>query len=160
MQNQPGKLQFQFTRDEVLAADLARFNLVFGLLAQEADYGARPEMCGLCGAVSLSFDPDMAREGSAPLGHPGFSAFAKKLIETMPSLGFFLGLRDNTLMFLVMGSLSTADPASTEFPDRVELLVNTAIRWCEAADMRYDECVARGAEVQAYMDRAKRIPLA
>jgi hypothetical protein len=166
MHEHPGRILFQFTRDEVIAVDLTRFNLLFGQLAQVAEPMSRPAMRGLCGAVSLSFDPAIRMVAPSALEHPAFHDFATKLIETMPSIAFLLNLEENSLLLLALGSLSELtqfDHAKTdtvrfefnhgEFHDKAALLINRAVRWCEIADMEYDEAIARGTAIQEYLSR-------
>jgi len=166
MHEHPEKMQFQFTRDEVIAGDLTRFNLVFGQVAQAAKPMSRAAMRGLCGAVSLSFHSALRKEAPTALEHPAFPAFAKKLVETMPSIGFFLNLEENALLLLALGSLGDLTQIDHEhaefiryqfkggeFQDRIALFINKAVRWCEIADMEYDEAIARGTAIREYLSR-------
>lgn len=168
MHEHPGKIQFQFTRDEVIAADLTRFNLLFGQLAQVAEPRSKPAMRGLCGAVSLSFDPDIRILAPSALEHPAFHDFATKLIETMPAIAFFLNLEENALLLLALGSLrdlTQIDHAKSdtmrfqfnrgEFHDKAADFINQAVRWCEIANMEYDEAIARGTAIQQYLSRVE-----
>ena len=162
MSKHPGKIHFQFTQAEVETADITRFSALFEHLGTSPE--TVPVLRHLCGAVSIGFDPELAKESESALLHPKFHAFAQEFFKACPWLPFLINLENASFWLLFLGALDhltkievTSSPEirwkfdRAEFCDRGEACKAQVIVYAEKADMEYEDAVVRRRLVESYL---------